>query len=90
MVTQKEYERMFKEIDGMIFTPKVNYVEEENEVDGIKEKEFKYEILKTADEVYEEYLNPQKPQQTEIETLKQRLADMENYILQKELQESTN
>lgn len=63
IVTEQEYQEMYKEFNGNIFTPKANLIVEEVEVDGEKEKIFKYEILKTADEVYQDYLNPTVPVQ---------------------------
>jgi hypothetical protein len=65
IVTQLEYEAMFKEIDGHTFTPTYNLIEEE--------KEFKYEILKTADEVYKDYLNSSAQDPSEEEILKAKL-----------------
>lgn len=55
IVTREEYELMFKIFNGMTFTPRKNLIN--GEVD-------KYEILATADEVYQEYLNPQTPEPT--------------------------
>lgn len=88
-ITQQEYESMFKTINGMIFTPEATHVEKEVERDGVKSKEIFYEITKTLEDVYKEFLNPKVYEPTEIELLKQQIMDMQNYILQKELQESS-
>lgn len=61
IVSEKEYESMWKEFDGMTFTPFTELIEEIEEIEdefGNKreQKIFKYKIIKTADEVYQEYL----------------------------------
>lgn len=86
IVTEKEYQKLFKEINGMTFTPKANLVEEEKEVDGENVKEFKYEILKNADEVYQEYLNPPVSQPTteekQVELINNLILDNLNMQVQ--------
>ncbi|NFG42077.1 hypothetical protein FC789_12945 [Clostridium botulinum] len=84
--TEKEYKEMWKEFDGMTFTPLANLIEEENEVDGVEEKIFKYEIIKSADAVYQEWLenknNPPKPQLTKEEILQKQLLETQDLVLQ--------
>lgn len=86
IVTEQEYKAMFKEIDGMTFIPNRNLIIEQNEVDGEKVKVFKYEILKTADEAYQEYLdnknNPKPQEQTETEILQKQLLETQNMLLE--------
>lgn len=90
IVSEKDYQNMFKEFNGMTFTPSYNLIEEEIEVDGVKEKVFKYDILKTTDELYQEYLeklnNPPKPQPTEQQILNAKLLQ-DNANMQLELEE---
>ena len=92
IVTEQEYNDMFKEIDGIMFSPIVKLIEEEIEIDGDKVKVFKYEILKTTDEVYQEYLNPPKVQQvTEQQVLNAKLLqDNANMQLELEQQKQLN
>ncbi|NFO12760.1 hypothetical protein FDB34_00805 [Clostridium botulinum] len=70
----------------MTFIPKRNLIVEENEVDDEKVKVFKYEILKTSDEVYQEWLeNKNKPvekEQTETEILQKQLLETQNMLLE--------
>ncbi|MGN2369373.1 hypothetical protein ACTFJW_04845 [Clostridium cagae] len=77
IVAEKEYKKMYKEFDGITFTPTYNLTVEETEVNGIQEKVFKYEILKTAEEVYQYYLNNKnnlpKPQPTKEEIMRAKL-----------------
>lgn len=67
IVSEEEYKEMYKEFNGMTFTPLTELIEELKDVEnenGEKEqvKVFKYKIIKTADEVYQEYLeNKDKP-----------------------------
>lgn len=93
IVSEKEFEQMKIEVDGCVFTPVVNLIEEfKDEVvkdpDGKyttqKKPVFKYEILKTAEEVYKEYLDckdapviEDKPINEEVETLKAKIKVME-------------
>lgn len=91
IVTKQEYESMYKEVNGIIFTPKANLIEEETEVDGVKEKVFKYEIIKTVDEVYQDYLNPIDIQPTADEILRAKLIkDNANIQLQLAAQQKLN
>lgn len=80
LITEKEYKEMIKEFGGFTFTPITNVVEEEIEVDGKKSKVFKYEVLKTADEVYQEWLNnksnPLAPQPSKEELLTKEVANI--------------
>lgn len=94
IVSEKEYESMWKVFDGMTFTPFTELIEETEEIEdefGNKKEQkiFKYEILKTADEVYQEYLEnkdkPVEPQLTveeEIKALKQDNEDLQACVLE--------
>jgi hypothetical protein len=73
IVTEKEYRGMFKDFNGMTFTPEATLIVEKNEVEGVKEKIFTYEILKTVDEVYQDYLNPLRPEPTQDEILRSKI-----------------
>jgi hypothetical protein len=75
IITEKEYQEMWKEFNGMTFAPAYKLIVTKNEVDGVKEKVFKYEIIKTTDEVYQDYLNPPKPQPTKEELLQKQLLE---------------
>lgn len=85
MVTEKEYQQMFKEFNGMTFTPRANLFEEEVEINEVKEKVFKYEIIRTADEVYQEYLNPPTPQPTTEESLSKEVASIKINNMKKDV-----
>lgn len=74
-VTEIEYRSMAKVFEGHTFIPKANLIEEETEVNGEKQKIFKYEILKTANEVYQEYLNPPASPPTKEEILEKQLLE---------------
>ncbi|MBZ9693206.1 hypothetical protein [Clostridium sp. M14] len=80
IATEKEYQEMWKEFNGKTFTPLTNLIIEETEVDGVKEKVFKYEIIKSANEVYQEYLdkknNPPKKEPTKEEILLKEIANL--------------
>ena len=94
IVNEQQYNAMFKEFDGMTFTPTVELIEELEEFknkNGEKEqvKVFKYKILKTADEVYQEYLEnkdkPVEPQlsvEEQIKALKEENANLQSCILE--------
>ncbi|SJT76298.1 Uncharacterised protein [Clostridioides difficile] len=86
IVTEKEYQEMWKEFDGKTFTPLTNLIIEENEVDGVKVKIYKREILKTVDEVYQEWLdnknNPSEKEPTETEILQKQLLETQNLVLE--------
>ncbi|WP_238915079.1 hypothetical protein [Clostridium sp. YIM B02555] len=62
-VSEQEYKEMWKEIDGVIYTPKAELIV--SNANGVQE--FNYNIIKTADEVYKEHLNPPTPKPTEAE-----------------------
>lgn len=75
----------------MTFTPEATLIVEENEVEGVKEKIFTYEILKITDEVYQDYLNPLKPQPTQEEIIRANLLkDNVNFKLQLAQQQKIN
>lgn len=76
IVTEKEYLNMWKEFDGMTFTPSTELIEEIEKVDNIEKKIFKYKILKTADEVYQEYLNEKENPIIEL-TIEEKLEKLE-------------
>lgn len=80
IVTEKEYNELWKEFDGLIFTPLTNSIIEENEVDGEVIKIYKREIIKDADEVYQEYLNNKN--NVPIKELTENEILMSNIILQ--------
>ena len=64
IVSEKEFKEMYKEIDGVSFSPIADLIVEKVETDekDKSQRVFKYKILKTADEVYQEYLeNKDKP-----------------------------
>lgn len=94
IVSEKEYESMWKEFDGMTFTPFTELIEETEEIEdefGNKKEQkiFKYKILKTADEVYQEYLKnkekPVEPQlsvEEQIKALKEENANLQSCILE--------
>lgn len=94
IVNEQQYNAMFKEFDGMTFTPIAELIEELEEFknkNGEKEqvKVFKYKILKTADEVYQEYLEnkdkPVEPQlsvEEQIKVLKEENANLQSCILE--------
>lgn len=94
IVNEQQYNAMFKEFDGMTFTPFTELIEETEEIEnenGENEqvKVFKYKILKTADEVYQEYLEnkdkPVEPQlsvEEEIKALKEENANLQSCILE--------
>ena len=94
IVNEQQYNAMFKEFDGMTFTPIAELIEELEEFknkNGEKEqiKVFKYKILKTADEVYQEYLEnkdkPVEPQlsvEEQIKALKEENSNLQSCILE--------
>ena len=97
IVEEKEYKEMWKQFDGMTFTPLAELITEkvtEEDDSGIKSTKviFKYDILKTADEVYQEYLNPPKIQQgTEQQVLNAKLLQQNaEILLQLEEQKNLN
>lgn len=71
-VTLEEYKTMFKEIDGVIYTPEGIHASEE--IDG----EIKHfvEITKTVEENYQSIINAQKPQFTVEEKLSKEMANI--------------
>ncbi|MBY6778605.1 hypothetical protein HYH39_06575 [Clostridium botulinum] len=84
IVTEKEYQEMWKEFDGLIYTPLVNYIKEESIINGNNIIVCKYEILKTADEVYQEWLeNKDKPPEkepNEVEQLQKQLLETQAIV----------
>jgi hypothetical protein len=88
MVTQEEFKSMFKIIDGITFTPEANFLEKEIEKDGVKSTEIFYEITKSIDDVYSEFLNPKSPELNQMDILKQQILNLENYLLEKETAET--
>lgn len=71
-VTFEEYKAMFKEIDGVIYTPEGIHTSED--IDG--ELKHFVEITKTVEENYQSILNTQKPQFTLEETLSKEIANI--------------
>lgn len=94
IVNEQQYNAMVKEFDGMTFTPIAELIEELEEFknkNGEKKqvKVFKYKILKTADEVYQEYLEnkdksvePQLTVEEQIKALKEENANLQSCILE--------
>lgn len=58
LVSEKEFKEMYKEIDGVSFSPIADLIVEKVKTDenDKSQRVFKYKIIKTADEVYQEYL----------------------------------
>lgn len=94
IVSEEEYKEMYKEFNGMTFTPLTELIEELKDVEnenGEKEqvKVFKYKIIKTADEVYQEYLEnkdksvePQLSVEEQIKVLKEENSILQSCILE--------
>lgn len=91
IVSEKEFKEMYKEIDGVSFSPIADLIVEKVKIDekDKSQRVFKYKILKTADEVYQEYLKnkekPVEPQlsvEEEIKALKEENANLQSCILE--------
>lgn len=88
IISEIEYKKLWKEFDGMTFTPVCELIEEietvEIEGEKVERNVFKYKVLKTADEVYAEYLKAKDeplPEETSLEEqltmLKEKVRLME-------------
>lgn len=88
IVSEKEYQSMFKVFEGMTFTPFAELIEGSTieVINGVEVETpvFTYKILKTADQVYNEYLEEKKkpavviePVEDQVETLKAKIQTLE-------------
>ena len=81
-MTVEEFEALFLETELGIFTPKYEY----EEFDNKKQEYINLEIIKTAQEMYEDFLNrkPVEPSDPTHDKLEKIIADLEIDILNKE------
>ena len=77
IVSKKELENLYFKAEGIVFAPKTKLIQ--NQENG--KINYSYEILKTAEEVYQEWLKNKDKKNETKPSLEERISELENVIL---------